>query len=358
MIRIKGNYYDGQTSRQTEAVLTAYRDGVVEIGGRVSSPKCRLDQLKISDRVGNIPRGIYLPDGGKFETPDNDAVDSLLQQFNKNRGARFLYRLESTKRYILASLVIVVFVTWATVRFGIPSLASHIAYNLPASTSSYIASGALEILDQRFFKPSELDAATQRRLQKRFKTMLNSIEDQGFRFELKFRKGGWIGANAFALPSGEIVMTDELVKLSGNDNELVAILAHEIGHVIHRHSLRNVIQSSVFAMIVIAITGDVSTSSTLVAALPTMLVEARYSQAFEKEADAYSLSYLKKNNIRPVHFKNIMLRLERYQKEVQRDRRQGSEHETRDRQSAEDDSWVGYFSSHPPTRERIKAFEE
>jgi len=358
MIRIKGNFFDGRTSRQSEAVLIAYRDGVVEIGGESSAPKCRLDQLNISDRVGNIPRGIYLPDGGKFETTDNDAVDALLEQFNSHRGARFLHKLESRKRYILAALVVVVFSTWGIVRFGIPALASSVAYNLPASTSSYIAGGTLEILDQRFFKPTALNAAAQKRLQNRFETMLNGIDDQGFQFKLIFRKGGWIGANAFALPSGVIVMTDELVGLSKDDNELIAILAHEIGHVLHRHSLRNVIQSSVFAMLVIAITGDVSTSSTLVTALPTLLVEARYSQAFEKEADAYSLEYMKNHNIRPIHFRNIMLRLEQYQHDVQRGRGKDKSGK-KDREIGEDeDNWVGYFSSHPPTRERIKAFEQ
>ena len=358
MIRIHGNYFDGQTSRQSETVLTAYRDGVVEVSGSTSASKSRLDQLTISDRVGNIPRGIYFPDGSKFETPDNDSVDALLKQFGSHRGARFLHTLESRKRYILISLVVVVFVTWGMVRYGIPSLASSIAYNLPASTNAYIASGTLDILDERFFKPSALDSATRKRLQNRFHRMLAGIDHQGFTFDLKFRKGGWIGANAFALPSGDIVMTDELVKLAKDDDELVAILAHEIGHVIHRHSLRNVIQSSVFAMLVIAITGDVSTSSTLVTALPTILVEARYSQAFEREADAYSLKFMRDHNVRPVHFRNIMLRLEQYQADVVHGQRKGASAKDKEKKRDDEDNWTGYFSSHPPTRERIKVFEQ
>lgn len=48
-----------------------------------------------------------------------------------------------------------------------------------------------------------------------------------------------IGANAFALPDGTLVVTDELVELAGdNDDEVLAVLAHELGHIHERHGLR------------------------------------------------------------------------------------------------------------------------
>ena len=55
--------------------------------------------------------------------------------------------------------------------------------------------------------------------------------DDGHVYQLEFRHGGYIDANAFALPSGIIVMTDELVELAKSDDELISVLAHEIGHV-------------------------------------------------------------------------------------------------------------------------------
>jgi len=48
--------------------------------------------------------------------------------------------------------------------------------------------------------------------------------------------------NGFSLPGGHIYVTTALVKLA-NDNELASVLAHEIGHVVARHSLKTLKQS-------------------------------------------------------------------------------------------------------------------
>lgn len=45
-------------------------------------------------------------------------------------------------------------------------------------------------------------------------------------------------ANAFALPGGFIYVNKKLMDVVGNDNELACILAHEVGHVVARHSVK------------------------------------------------------------------------------------------------------------------------
>ncbi len=65
-----------------------------------------------------------------------------------------------------------------------------------------------------------------------------------------FRKGGPIGPSAFALPSGTVIMTDELVDLVDQKGELEALFAHKIAHVTNRHGLRSALQDSgVFLLI-------------------------------------------------------------------------------------------------------------
>src|SRR5690606_15157282 len=60
------------------------------------------------------------------------------------------------------------------------------------------------------------------------------------RYTLDFRRG--LGANAFALPGGAIVVTDGLVEAARaaglQDDAIAGVLAHEIGHVAHRHTTR------------------------------------------------------------------------------------------------------------------------
>jgi predicted Zn-dependent protease len=48
--------------------------------------------------------------------------------------------------------------------------------------------------------------------------------------------------NGFSLPGGHVYITTALLKLA-NDNELASVLAHEVGHIAARHSLKTLKQS-------------------------------------------------------------------------------------------------------------------
>ena len=74
-----------------------------------------------------------------------------------------------------------------------------------------------------------LDIPLQERLSERFSTVI--IDHPDYPLKVLFREGGRIGANALALPAGTIIFTDEMVRLSEDDTELVTVLAHEIGHI-------------------------------------------------------------------------------------------------------------------------------
>lgn len=335
MITVAGTFYDGRTSRAVPASLQINRDGSVCAQSAEGTARVMLSDLRVSERIGNIPRAIAFPNGGRFETADNDAIDRALAQLGRAPLTRFIHQLESRLRYILVALVVVVVFSWAFVQFGIPAMARYAAFALPAETNRIIGQGTLEILDRAVLQPTALGAGTRARLAARFAEMA-AHQPQGFDYRLHFRKGGRIGANALALPSGAIILTDELVRLAEADEEVLAVLAHEFGHVAGRHGMRGVMQDSAVALLIVMITGDVSSTSTLIAALPTLLVEAQYSQGFEREADRYALAYLRTHNIDPLHFNNLMLRLE-----AKRGGPRGA---------------LAYLSSHPPTDERTRLF--
>lgn len=336
MIEIAGQCFDGQSSAATSATLRVDAEGRVGCDAWPDRPPLPLSEIDISERVGNIPRILRFPDGSQFVTADNDGVDAALARHRRARGSRLLHLLESHLGFVAVAVIVMVVASFGFLRWGIPYFAKVAAHSVSAQTAASLDQGALEVLDKAFFGPSELDAATQARLRARF-TAMAAEQETGFRYELHFREGGRIGPNAFALASGAIVMTDELVKLAKHDDELVAVLAHEIGHVVHRHSLRRVFQSSVVALMGTLLTGDVSGPAAIIVALPTILVELQYSQAFEREADDYSLNWLRAHGIDPAHFKHIMLRLEKAH---------GGDAET-----------PSFFSTHPATEERVKLFE-
>lgn len=334
MIRVHGDYYDGRTSRAQPAELEL-QGGQARLTAPGVSLLLRLRELRVNERVGTTPRRVQFPDGGLFETADSDVLDAALAAGGAPRSARLLYRLESRWRYVAVALVAVVAVVWGLYRYGIPAAARAAAFALPPATSQAIGQGALELMDRALLAPSALDEATRTRVLALFGGIARELPQ--LRLALEFRRGRATGANAFALPSGTIVVTDELVRLSYEDGELVAVLAHEAGHVAHRHALRRAIQDSAVALFAIAVTGDVSTTSTLIAALPTMLAEMQYSQAFEREADDYALAYMRRHGLDPVHFASLLRRLER--------ERHG------------DTDVPDWLSTHPASEERLRRFE-
>lgn len=341
MISFQGSYYDGQSSGEQAATLSLEDDGRALLQTPQGAMHYDLGTLRVSARVGNIPRAILFPDGARLDTTDNDAVDQILDRLGVHRGSRLAHLLESRWRYALAAMVLVVISSWGIYRYGIPAAARVAAFSLPAQTNQYIGTGTLEVMDRYFLKPSTLAQKTRDRLQMHFARMVKTQPD-GFEYRLLFRDAPV--ANAFALPDGTIVMTDELVKLAENDEELIAVMAHELGHVVGRHAMRKVIQLSSVALLVVLITGDASSTSELIAALPTILIHAQYSQDFESEADRYALDYMLAHRIAPGRFVTIMDRLEASYAQENGDNKDDSKMEE-------------YFSSHPPTDKRLLVFK-
>jgi len=97
--------------------------------------------------------------------------------------------------------------------------------------------------------------------------------------------------NAVALPGGQILVFSELVNQTASENELMMVLAHEIGHYAHRDHLRGLGRGLGVALATMLIFGEESGVSNLVRDV-SMRFEARYSQAQEAAADAFAVDLL------------------------------------------------------------------
>ncbi len=343
MSPIQGYLYPPGSSRREAAELWLTGGAVsVRVAGRERVPPTPLGNLQITSRLGDTPRFFGFSDGSRFETTDNDAVDALLKSRQLHVG--FIHRMESAWRWVVAGLVGVVLFAWGTIQYGVPALANAAAFAVPPEINRQIGDGVLEALDRQLFEPSGLDAATQARLRQRFQ-QLGALVEPDARTEVLFRDGGeLIGPNAFALPSGKIVFTDRLVTLAENDEQLLAVFAHEMGHVVHRHGLRQSLQGSMLTLIAMAVVGDVSSVSSVIAGIPVLLTELGYSRDFEREADRYALQALTQARIAPHHFADILTRLE-----------QTMRCDDGKPCPSDDDTNTSYLSTHPPTAERVRA---
>ncbi|MFM7313126.1 MAG: M48 family metallopeptidase [Cyanobium sp.] len=98
---------------------------------------------------------------------------------------------------------------------------------------------------------------------------------------------GRIGApNAMALPGGVILISDEMLDLVGSEAELMAVLAHEMGHVELGHCFDRVR----FALLLQR--SGAGTLGEIADAAINVLLQQSYSKTAENEADDYSYGLL------------------------------------------------------------------
>jgi len=344
MITIHGIWFDGRTSAKIKATCRVSDNGALRVTALADHrvlAALPLVEVKASSRLGKTSRWLFFPTGEKFETDDNDRVDRILNGKGMLPKTTLLHRLESRWRFVLGALLILLVFFWGGARYGIPTLSKTIAFGLPASLDGVVSAQTLKWLDRSLLGPSRLPEPVRSRLIQVFTPLFTDHPD--YALNVVFRAGGRIGPNAFALPDGTMVFTDEIVLLARHDDELLAILAHETGHVVHRHGMRRLIQDSILSFALLAVTGDVTGSSELFLGLPVVLTELAYSRAFEREADQYALNWLHGHGVEPIHFARLMRRLEE---------------KSFSRETSGNRKWTGYLSTHPLTETRIRVFEE
>jgi Zn-dependent protease with chaperone function len=304
-------YFDGKSTNGQQVVLDLDAQRSLRVRGGGIDLAWPLAQVRVSERIGSSRRRLYFPDGAQCETADNDGIDAMFAATTP-AGLRLLHHWESRLRYALAALAITGLAAWAIVFLGLPALAKHVAFALPAQTEQLIGRDALATLDRFMLKPSQLPPERRQAMQKLHARMAADIGGAaGGRLEL--RRGERAGANALALPAGIIVLTDELVNLAKDDREIEAVLAHEFGHQLQRHILRHVLQNSAATLLVAVSIGDLSALTSLVAAAPTLLLQAKFSRDFEREADDFALDYLDRQKIPLDVFATMLERLEKAQ---------------------------------------------
>jgi TonB family protein len=244
--------------------------------------------------------------------------------------AALIHRLESLPAVAAAATLLLAATVAIAFWQGLPRLALRGAYAVPTSVETDAGHAGYAYFS-RSFKPTAINYGDRVRVYKALERLKKArtlhVEPTVYFFQMR-------SANAFALPGGFIVVGDELAHLAQSEEEIAAVLAHEIGHVEKRHGLQSVLRNSSALIIVSTLTGDLSTLSTFSGTLPFLLLEYGYSREFEREADAYAVDLLRDAHIDPVNLAIMLRRLEL------------------SRPASGPD--FSYLSTHPATEERVK----
>lgn len=302
---LEGQYYDGRQPIGTPArlVITG-REATLSGAQLLHSYSTR--QLSVSPRVGRADRFIHMPNGGQFQCADQALLDRLPQQ---GRAEGVVAWLEARWGVAIAGIVAIVSLLAGGYFLGLPVVAERIAARIPIETQQALGEQVLAWLDHNGgFAGTRLDAKTQGRIAKGFARLHAGLPLEDY-YRLEFRSSDFIGPNAFALPGGTVVITDAMVHLAQNVDEVLAVLAHEIGHAERHHAMRQLLQGSAVAVVAVALTADAASLSVAVAGLPALLARTKYSRGFETEADEFAFTLLKQHGLSPEAFATIMERL-------------------------------------------------
>lgn len=201
--------------------------------------------------------------------------------------------------------------------YGVPAASKVITHFMPTRWEAQLAETTLAALDKTWLKPSRLSAERQLQIATDFDALVKKAAPDGSapQYRLLFRSMGAVldqskkdgadkkdkkdkkddkddqhqpGGNAFALPGGVLVMTDELVAVA-EPGAVLGVLAHELGHVKHRHATRVAVESSMLGTAVALISGD---PTSVIAAVPVALATMSFSRRHEIEADCYAVRML------------------------------------------------------------------
>ena len=342
---ISGNWHKAGSAAQASAVFHVNGESfTLEIEGE-NTFYGSINDLHVSNRLGNVERKVTLANGSVFATKDNDAIDVLFKK--KNKFNSIIHAVETNLTTVLISLALTAVCTVGFFIWGIPWIGVKVAHALPEKTNEIIASHSFKFLDKYLFDETQLEPERMEQIRSHFNSALvPTSSNKAINYQLHFRDWSVLGLgipNALALPSGDLILTDKFVELSESQDEIDSVLFHEMGHVIHRHSLEMVVESAIFSVAIMMITGDSNGFADLGISLGSLIISSNYSRSHESEADEYAFDQMLKAKIDPIVFSEILNRITGYMDDM--------EDEIQNREKPEK-SMDDYLSSHPSNEER------
>lgn len=245
---------------------------------------------------------------------------------------------------IFAAVMMLCMAVPANAQFKIGKLAGAAAKGVKAMTitDAQMAAYVKESVDwmDTHNKVSDPDSPYTQRLNK-LTEGINDVDG----IPLNFKVYEVIDVNAFACPDGSVRVFSSLMDIM-DDDELMGIIGHEIGHVAKRHSKNAFKQELLTGALKDVIASTSNTAAALtesqLGTLGSSLAGAKFSQKQENEADDCGYDFLVSNGRNPWGM------VKAFEKFLEME---GG--------AAEKASYVSkMFSSHPETKARIKHMSE
>lgn len=339
------DYFDGRRARPLKSTLRRVGDHAV-LNTPEGEVRLAWTDIDWPERTRHGGRTAHLATGGSLHSPDGPAWDAWLRAQQVSEG--WVVRAQQSWRATVLAIAMLLLVGGGIYQWGLPWASRGLLQFVPISVDSQIGQSALDSMDGQLLRPSQLPPDTRQRIEQtfdqaalRYRQAHPMPDDAMPDVRLHFRASR-IGPNAFALPDGSLVLTDELVELlKDREDIIIGVLGHELGHVEARHGMRTLVQSTMLGAITTLALGDVSG---LVASAPALLGHLHYSRQMEREADDTAIRFLQANHMPPSIMVVLFERLRQEHKQASPD-------------DDENNNRLGLaLSSHPADDERMARF--
>ena len=230
----------------------------------------------------------------------------------------------------IASVVLIVFVL-------VPTMANQLARFIPPEGERALGEVTLtqirSALDQTGLNPVPM--CTNRKglaALKKMETRLQAALPEAQNLTVSVLDHDMV--NAFALPGNYIVFFRGLIDNAQTPEEITAVFAHEIGHVISRDPTRHALRSAGSLGVLGLLFGDFA-GGAVVLLLAERLIEANYSQDAEADADVFAHKLLIDAEIAPSALASMFEHFQAL--------------------GADTSGFIAHFLSHPALGDRIQA---
>jgi Zn-dependent protease with chaperone function len=356
-LRFTGAYFDGRSPRRHEVALSLSPRQLTLTLPEGPSHNWQYSDISLSAPAKSGKPPFHLEytvneiKGDRLETLviDDPVFLKSLREITTVSLHPSLRPVSGLKRGLLVVAALVVpFFLYGLWTLGIPKLADRVAMQVPTSWEEKLGNSILETLPKALAPVSRPEQ--EKALNVIVARLLSASPNQPY-YNIRVHISPHKMVNAAAFPGGPIIVFQGLLNKAETPEELAGVLAHEIQHVVLRHSTRGILRSMASSILLTLITGDVNGSMSAVLEVAGGLEGLAHSRAMERQADREGMDRVLAANIDPAGMIRMFEKLQALDQPVI----PASKTEEPEDGSA---SWTEYLSTHPAGQNRVSEMKK
>lgn len=277
---MRGRFYDGRTARPHE-VEAEVVDGVLAFVADDLPIRWRLSTLR-TERLGDLIR---------LAPPNGDGrllVDARAWGEGAGDGGRAVERRSRRAEFrLVGGLALAGLAVSAFVFIGVPLASGPLARRTPPAFERQLGDN-IDAQLRLVFKDCEGEEGQDALYL--FGDLLEGSDSEPFNIRVRAVEAPFV--NAFALPGGAVLVTDDLIEMAETPDELGAVIAHEVAHVDERHVMQAVWRSMGLGVVLDAVLGGGTGAGQQLILLMGSFADLRFSREAEREADRRGMALL------------------------------------------------------------------